>query len=58
MLYHYQRVAQILEVLKCFDEFPVIPLMQSYTRFIQYISYSYKTRAYLCGQPYTLCLAS
>ena len=58
MLYHDQRISQILEIFQGSDQFIIVPLVQSDTRLIQNIGNSHQPRTDLRGKTDSLGLSA
>ena len=58
MLYNNQRIAQITQMLECFQQLTVIALMQTDARFIQNIQHACQAAAYLRCQTDALRFAA
>ena len=58
MFYHNEGVPDIPQVLQCFQQFVIIPLMETNTGFIQNIHNPYQTGANLCSKTDSLGFAA
>src|SRR5690606_27355459 len=58
MLNHHNRISNISQAFQRIDEFHIISLVQTYTRFIKDVQDPYKLRAYLSSKTYPLRFAS
>ena len=58
VFHHYHCVAYVAQFLERIDESFVVSLVQSYTWFVKYVEHVDQLAAYLCGESYSLALAS
>ena len=58
MLNHKDRIPDVSKPFQRFKESQIIPLVESYTRFIQDVQHPHKARSYLSCKPDALTFAA